>query len=187
MTTRREFLAGGAAVLASAAVPMSAVATAFSSAPASAPLMAFVVGTPGEFDGAYVRARDAAEALKIWGEQQGHYAGSDECELCLVPEDHDAPCRCSPKDFVTRAKEWDDFEGEPTSGDWLDAGFGSLCHRCNYETMAGDGYNIDGHAVCTDCMTLADWKTEDPDHYEELLDEILTDEYGPDLTRPEWW
>ncbi len=186
MTTRRDILKGSSAVAVIAAMPI-APAIAAASAPPVAPLLSFVVGTPGEHDALFVRASSIQEAYQMWGEQQGHSAGSAGCEICFDGDHADAPCTCDPKEYVTRIKKWDALDDDPTPGQWLDAGFGHICNRCNYETMAGDGYNINGDAVCTDCMTLDDWQIEDPEYYAEQIDELLTDEYGPDLNHPEYW
>lgn len=188
MTTRRDVLRGAAAVASVAVLPpMPMVSTAVAAAPTAEPLLAFMVGTPGEFDGAFVRARNIKEAFEIWGEEQGHMAGSDECENCYDPQKPDAPCSCDPAYYALRMEQWDNLKGEPSGGDWLDAGLGYICDRCNYETFSGDGYNVNGDAICTDCMTLADWKVVDPEHYAEEVDQLLTDEYGPDIRFPEYW
>jgi hypothetical protein len=175
---RREAIKlGGAAVVATAvpALPVAAVA--------EPPLLAFVVGTPGEHDGLFVLARTAQEAFSEWrAERIGHTDG----EACAICEN--LPCDCDINHYATRVKRWDGLKGEPTGGDWIDAGFGYICDRCNYEIGGScDGHNVDGLAICEHCMTLDDYRKTDPETYAEMVEEIMTAEYGPDLRYPQWW
>jgi hypothetical protein len=182
MTTRRELLKGAVAVVASAVVapPLAIISAASESvAPTAAdPLLAFMVGTPGEHDGMHVMARSLEDAFKIWGENQYHLAGTDECEQCFDKEHPDRGCTCDPTYYAKRFPKWDNLGHEATPADWLRAGHGYICDRCGNEGGFGDGYVVEGDAVCIDCMTLDDWKTEDPELYAELIDEMLTEEYG---------
>lgn len=185
MTTRRDLLKGAAAVATVSAIPsLPAVAVSLSpAAPASEPLVAFMVGTPGEHDGAHIWARNLKEAFQIWGEQQGTMCGSDECERCFDRGEPERPCTCDPTYYAKRYPKWDNLDHEATPADWLKAGCGYMCDRCGNEEGFEDGYVIDGDAVCVDCMTLADWKTEDPEYYAEQIDELLTEEYGEAVTQ----
>ena len=184
MTTRRELLKGVAAVASATLVPPLSAVVAAPVAPPAEKLLAFMVGTPGEHDGAHIWARDLKEAFQIWGEQQGHTAGTDECEQCYDPENPDEGCTCDPTYYAKRFPRWDNLDHEATPADWLRAGQGYLCDRCGNEEGFGDGYVINGDAVCIDCMTLEDWKTEDPEHYAELVAEA-TDAPADTVSNPQ--
>lgn len=177
--TRRSFINGAVSVAAAASVP---AAPAVASSP-QIPMLAYFVGTPGEFDGQFVRAATPRDAFMQWNEYQGTFDDEDGCERC---EEKD--CTCDPSYYTQRIKAWDDIDGEPTNADMMRAGIGCICDRCSYEVFGGDGHILgDDVVVCVDCMDLADWAVADPEYHAELLDEILTDEYGPDLRFPEYW
>jgi len=179
MTTRRELLKGSAAVAAISVIPPIPVSAVQSAQVAAEPLVAFMVGTPGEHDGAHIMARNLKEAFQIWGEERGTMCGTDECEQCFDRGDEpNRPCTCDPTYYAKRFPKWDNLGHEATPADWLKAGLGYICDRCSNEEGFGDGYVIDGEAVCVDCMTLADWKTQDPEYYAEQIEELLTEEYG---------
>lgn len=179
MLTRRTILQG---VTAAAIAPSMSIVPSVGAPVAAEPLLAFVVGTPGDFDGACVFARTAREAFEQWSLDQGTLEDDGSCERC----DSDK-CTCDHTYYATRMERWDNLGHDPTPADWMKAGMGYMCERCDNEQGFGDGYEIDGKAICVDCMELADWKLADPERYEEQVDELLTEEYGPDLRHPEWW
>lgn len=187
--TRREFLSGAVALAAAEAMPFGpALGAPIAVVPIEAPTFAFVVGTPGEHDGQFVRAHNAREALEKWIDERWSYgpegpSADRECPHCEA-----LPCTCDVNKLVTRVPAWDAFDGEPTSGDWIDRGFGHICERCNYEIGdSSDGYNVRGEAVHSDCMELADWKLVDPERYAEIVEEMMTDAFGPDVNDPWSW
>lgn len=195
--TRREFLVGASAVVAagSVGIPTGGAPIAAAESTAAPTLMAYVVGTPGEHDGQAIWAANARDAFEQWAHDRGSLDHDGICEYCDNWErnaEGDAvltrPCSCDEKYYTTRIKAWDGLSDQHLStGDWIDAGFGSFCERCGNETSSDDAYNREGDAICNDCMTLADWKVVDLERYQELLDEALTAEYGPDLRYPEYW
>ncbi|WP_345820409.1 hypothetical protein ABC766_00060 [Methylobacterium fujisawaense] len=174
--SRRSFLAaaGAAATVAGlpagASVPVAPVAKAV-----KPPLPTWIVGTPGEWDHEIIRAasREAAVLMRCddcEGADDEDFAGPDgcECEPCLARSGYEA----------TRVPEWDGRpESSIGSGDWLDRGSEAICSRCDYETAKEmGGWNINGKAVCEDCMTLADWDIVDPERAAELRADMAEDE-----------
>lgn len=153
MLTRRTVLRG---VAAAAVAPSVSLVPAAAMPTAAEPLLAFVVGTPGEYDGACVFARTAREAFEQWSSDQGTLEDDGSCERC----DSDK-CMCDHTYYAKRMKRWDTLDREPEPVDWMKAGMGYMCERCDNEQGFGDGYEVDGKAVCVDCMMLADWKNED--------------------------
>lgn len=189
---RRTFLAlTGAAVAATtmpyAAPPVSAVAGAL---PAKPPMPTWIVGTPGEGDHYVIRAATREAAIRFRAE---------ECEMAPADEDFvaDGPCECctcteSAGFESTRVQAWD---GKPeyqiTDGDWVDAGFDSTCARCSYEASQREGgRNVNGKAICADCMRIADWEIVDPEYAAELRAELevapfLAPAHPPTAIQPE--
>jgi hypothetical protein len=158
--SRREVLVGVVAVAAVANIPMLPAIVA----PAEV-IPAWVVGTPGEFDWQHMTGRTAEEAIRNFVCEE---VGGDGCE-----EGNDPDCDC---DWCYRIKEveaerkpmWDG-KSEVTPGDWLRSGTGHICSRCSYEAFREEGgHGVGNEAVCSDCMTLADWDIVDPDHAAEL-------------------
>lgn len=158
--SRRELLVGAAALAAATNIPAMPAMTA--TAPAEV-LPAWVVGTPGEFNWQHIVARTASEAERIFRAEWT----DDSCE-----GEEDAPCgEC---DFCTldveseRKPMWDG-KSDVTPGDWLRSGTGHICSRCSYETFPEEGgHGVGDEAVCSECMTLADWDIVDPEHADEL-------------------
>lgn len=159
MLTRRTVLQG---VAAAAAQPAVSLIPAAAAAPVASPLVAFVVGTPGEYDGACVFATSAREAFRQWSHDQGTLDededGNEVCERC-----DGSPCTCDHAYYAKRMKPWDNLKDDPTPADWMKAGMGYICDRCHNEQGFGDGYEVNGDAVCVDCMALADYEHTDPE------------------------
>lgn len=158
---RREFLAATAAIVATPVLPALPAAAASAAGADASGLMAFTVGTPGEFDWQWIVARSPQEAFREWL-----------AERCL--DDEDAP-EFDPE-YVTRVPDWDG-RTNVTAGDWLRAGLGHCCSRCGYETDADQGARAVGpDAVCEDCLTLADIAATDPAQAAEDLADRIADE-----------
>ena len=160
MISRRDVLIGAAAVAATANIPSISIAA---TSPAEAILPAWAVGTPGEFNWQHIVARTAEEAERRYRAEWC----DDSCE-----GEEDAPCgecdTCCLELDATRVPAWDGKK-DTTNADWLDVGMGTYCARCNYECFADSGAkNVNGEAVCEDCMRLADWDVVDPEYAAEL-------------------
>lgn len=163
--TRREALTlaiGAAAVAAIPAAPIEA-----SIMPAAPSMPAWVVGTPGEFDWQFSLGRTAEEAIHNYVCEA---VGGDGCEDGGEPD-----CDCEWCDKIRgveaeRKPMWDGKRDEDiTPGDWIRSGTGHLCSRCSYETFPEEGgHGVGKEAVCSECMTLADWDIVDPAHAAEL-------------------
>lgn len=167
--TRREILKRAGAVAAVTALP--SVVPVISAAPSAPPMLAWVVGTPGEFNWQFVRAPSEHEAKLEW-------LSEDSCEMVCeevdsadlekLPEDCD--CEFCSRYHDIGADRTPTFDGHPTlsPADWLNAGIGHLCCRCGYETCRdGGGRAVGNDAVCEDCLTLADWDIIDPERAAE--------------------
>ncbi|WLA80375.1 twin-arginine translocation signal domain-containing protein [Bradyrhizobium elkanii] len=157
--SRRDLLVGAAAVAAAVNIP------AIVPAPIAAAevIPAWAVGTPGEFNWQHVVARTADEAKRIFRAEWV----TDSCE-----GEEDSPCEecefCTLDVDVQRVHVWDG-KRDVVGADWLDAGLGTYCGRCSYECFADNGAkNVNGEAVCEECMKLADWDIVDPEYAAEL-------------------
>lgn len=164
MLTRRAFLLSASAAAVSVALPMPALpAIAPVVEAAEAPkLLAFAVGTPGEYDWQSVFAGTAEEAFKQWACDRGV------CEEDEVPE--------FDPDYVQRVPSWDDLaEKEITPAKWFAANMGHMCERCNFETHPDFGGEVvNGEVVCEDCLDLGDIVQISRERaLETLVDEIL--------------
>lgn len=167
MITRRFLLAAAAVTTAAATIP-AAPALAAEIAPAAAPrLPAWVVGMPNCFNWQMVRAADIDTALReIAFDNTGC-----QCNGC---EDANCDFCCELRNLkAQRVPHMDDIEN-PTPADWLRADCGHCCCRCGEETFPQEGaHPVGDEAVCEECMTPADWRIADPEHYAEMLaDEI---------------
>lgn len=160
---RRDFLMTSTAAAIAAAMPAPpAIALPKPLAPA------WIVGTPGEYDWQFVRAATADDARLEWVrdilcvdscEEEGSDPAECDCEFCYNLRGADA----------TRMKRWDESPMEPTPGDWIEAGMGHTCNRCGEETHPDcGGRNVNGEAVCEDCLELADWDIIDPEIAAEM-------------------
>jgi hypothetical protein len=175
--TRRDALRMGLAAAASAALPAGVAAAAESAA--QGPLApAYVVGTPGEYDWIFVRARSEEQAILQWLDDRAEDP-ADHCdaEHCVC-ESFKAARACAhyaaPDIAVERAEELDAI-AKPTPGDWMRAGFCLTCSRCGYEINIDDGgRGVGDEAVCEECMTLADWEIVDPERAKTMREEIET-------------
>ncbi len=155
--SRREVLLGTVAAAAAAAVPAPPAVAA----PASEIIPAWIVGTPGEFDWQFSVGRTAEEAIRNYVCET---VGGDGCEDGGEP-DCDCEWCCTISGVEAERKPmWDGKrENEITPGDWLRSGTGHICSRCSYETFPEEGgHGVGAEAVCSECMTLADWDIVDP-------------------------
>lgn len=170
--TRRAALALGAAAAAVTALPDIPFAEATQPKP---PLPAWVVGSPGEYNWQFVRGATEAEAKLEWVQL---HCGFDKCEEGNADADCDCEFCFNYRDLDTeRLKAWDNRPGEPSSGDWIRAGLGSFCSRCGEECHPDDGSKgVNDEAVCSECMTLADWDIVDPERAAELRAESADDD-----------
>ena len=190
--SRRTMLAltGSAAV--SAVVPSMAVATTMPVKSGSG--IAWLVGTPGEFDYQHIVAQTAEEARRRWVNDR---IGGSGCEVieeiasaggleAYLADGGEPPavyCDCEWCNAfhgcdANRIPVWDGrAEGSPTHADWLREGMGTFCDRCSYECFEaeGTGFAVGDKAVCEDCMTLADWRIVDPKRAAELEAEEAED------------
>lgn len=125
----------------------------------SARQKAWAVGTWGEFDWCHVWAFDEEQAIRIHALNEGMV----DPETGEIERHYDAQ----------RCEAWDDLKSDPTPADWIRANMGHLCSRCGHECSGdcGDGNAVGDEAVCTDCMTLADWDVIDPEYAAELREE----------------
>lgn len=174
--TRRTMLAGTAAAAATAvvpAIPAPALAPAVPP-PAPAPLLpVWQVGTPGEFDWQLIRAKSKRDALLEYMEDRGRL-----CESCPRETGTDQVCECCPDIEALRSPALDADEHLDVESEWK-ASWGAICDRCGTEEYEGEWAPVDGARVCRHCMTLAELQVHYPDDAADLLDELLTAEYGP--------
>ena len=119
------------------------------------------------------------EAVKEWLSIKGT------CDGCPHDTGVDEVCECYPNIDSHRSPSFDAHVDEaivPDVAKHQDGWCNIECDRCGNtsdETTSWDVNRIIGaEIVCEDCMTLADWKIDDPEHYEMLVDELLTEEYG---------
>lgn len=138
-------------------------------APAQAPLLAWIVGTPGEPDHEVVHAatREAAIAFRCdgcEGDDDGVVnAPGCECYACTEQGGYEA----------TRVPEWDG-KRDVTDAEWMAAGFETMCSRCGYEASRDEGGRVvRDKPVCGCCMTTADWRLVEPEVADELEAEAL--------------
>ncbi|MEO1222173.1 MAG: hypothetical protein AAFY42_12615 [Pseudomonadota bacterium] len=168
---RRQLIKGAAAAITAptlCTLPSPAPATPLDvskAANVANGLKAYAVGTSGEFNWRAIYARSAEEAEKIWLEEAG-------IDFEDAPDlDHE------------RHKSWDDKSVVEGDESWFEAGYGSFCDRCSYECFPDDGTQwVAGKSICQDCLTLDDYRICDPEHYRELIEELMWEEYGPALS-----
>lgn len=172
--TRRDALKLATAAAAATALP--SIPFAAPAAPVAALEPAWIVGTPGEYNWQFMRGLTEEAARLAYVQEE---TGLDKCEDGgSDPDDCDCEFCCHFRDVEgSRVKEWDNRPGTPNAGDWLRAGFGHICSRCSYETSREEGGRaVNDNAVCSDCMTLADWDIVDPEHAAELRAELADEE-----------
>lgn len=186
--TRRQVLIGAASV-ASAALAPSAVSSAV---PTAAPaLVAYVLPeVSGDNSGITWASNKQAAWLDIANE---HIMLADDCpkrvDAASVCEIEDCECHEFPSmSDLYREKHFDGYRNtndiKPSA--WHKAGFGQRCHSCNEQHAyqwdeTTDPYDycvIDEVVICHECMTYGDWVKVDPKYADQLLDEMLFDEYG---------
>jgi hypothetical protein len=166
MLTRRFVVAAAAASAATAAVPAGAAAPPPAPAP---PLPAWIVGTDGDFNFQIVRAATRHDAILTLAQDE---TGLRACSCSeTLHERRCAFCHFASRDAY-RAEHFDAI-ATPSAADWIRAGFGHCCSRCDIETFAEEGGHAVGEeAVCEDCMTLADWDLVDPERAAEIREEM---------------
>lgn len=159
MISRRSFLLTSAAAIVAPALPLPPgepvlVGVDLASGP---DLLAFAVGTPGEFNWQPILAGTPQEAFEIWAREQ--YWGDDG-----APFD---------EENVNRVPSWDGKDVESiTPADWIRAGMGHTCGRCSVETDPDSACVVGDDVVCHDCMTIVDWIAADAD---DALDTLAND------------
>lgn len=176
---RRQFLVGATAgaVAPLIAAPVSMPAAVVSPAVAVPLPPVWEVGTDGDMNWELLRATTKEAAMEAWLDEKGR------CNGCAVGD-----CECYGTPEARRVKRLDDkLETTGPNEARRIAGWLGTCNRCDDSEVYDWRVLVNDEAVCDECMTLADWKTEDPEHYVELIDELLTDEYGPDLRHQEYW
>lgn len=160
MLNRREFLAASAASAAVATIPASATV-----ALPQPPMLAWIVGTPGEYDWQHVVGRTAEDAIKNFVCEQ---IGGDGCEEGGAPDCDCEWCYTINGLEAERKAAWDGKESV-SAGDWIRSGVGHICSRCGYETSPDEGgRGLGDEAVCEECMTLVDWDIVDPERAAEI-------------------
>lgn len=182
MKSRRDILKGGAAVAAASimpTVPASAVAVTNAVSAAPPPLVGWSVGTEGAMNWEAVFAPTREDAIKEWLSIKGT------CDGCPHDTGADDVCECYPDIDSHRSKAFDsyaDADRVPDTAKHLDGWCNIDCDRCGWssdETASEDvNYIVGNEIVCEGCMTLSDWKVSDPQYYDELIEELLTAEYG---------
>lgn len=160
--SRREILIGVAAVAAAASVPAVPVVAR----PAEI-IPAWVVGSDGEFNWQHIIARTERQALRFFAQECGDY--EEDCDHSEYQDGCEC-CEAIGSYMAERKPMWDGKRyNDITPGDWLRSGTGHVCSRCSYETFPEEGgRGVGDEAVCSDCMTLADWDIVDPQHAAEL-------------------
>ena len=165
MMTRRFLLAAAAVTAGASALPAPLAAQAAPVVAPPAPLPAWCVGTPDKFNWQVIRAATAEDAILEWRQEASGLSacaclpgGEGECEFCWH-SDLDA----------IRAPSIDTIP-DPKPGDWIRAGMGAYCARCDNEAFAeGGAIALGDDAICEDCIDPEDWKDADPARYAELM------------------
>lgn len=198
--TRRDVLAGSAAVAASATMP-SLPATSAPVAPVL-PDVGWLVGQEDRMNWQRIYAPTKDDAIREWatmthggecceecgknfitGERPGD---ADKSDLEIEVDDNCDDCTGNPL-RVDRVKQIDPYEGKPVPDKvkWRLGWWIPDCSRCDWtadDDCGGEasdyGWLMGDDFVCEDCVTLADFEKHHPKEYAERLDELLTDEYG---------
>ncbi|KQP31411.1 hypothetical protein [Methylobacterium sp. Leaf100] len=167
-TNRRQFIALGGAAAAALALPPAPAATALpiGTITPKPPMPTWIVGTPGESDHEVIRAMTREAAIRFRAEdcddddEDRPEGQTCECHACSASGGYEA----------TRVEQWDGRRRDSiTDSDWLDAGFDANCARCgDVANREDDGRNVNGKAICGDCMKLADWEIVDPEIAAEM-------------------
>lgn len=166
---RRQALAIGIGAVASAALPASAAVAAPITEAAKPELVAWMVGTPGEWDWQMIKARTYDEAIRDFVCEA---VGGDGCEEGS-PEDCDCEwCWTIGGLEASRTPAWDGKE-DVTAADWLRAGWGATCSRCRDEVEYDGGFPVGDKAIHSDCMTRDDWEAFEPRNDSEIRRKTL--------------
>lgn len=150
---RRELLLGAASVAVAASTP--GVAPAEASVPQR---LAYFVGTPGEFDWQFFAAESEEAAKSAWME----YFGPMRCESPSGDDDHIERCWYCELMSKLDTHRHEQFDGREavSSGDWIEAGLGTRCERCEEECCEDNAESVNGLAVCHDCLALAEMEED---------------------------
>lgn len=157
---RRGFLKNSVSIAALLAVPAPVPKLASVAAPV---MKSFAVGTYDEFDWRHIVAETAEMAERSFAYEAG-------CK-CECGKDFDDGCTCEVFDIgSTHVSAWDELE-RPSSADWVDAGFGSFCNRCDGERDEGDLHIIGDirECVCNDCLDAGERKLIFPEECGERV------------------
>jgi hypothetical protein len=159
--TRRQALAVGIGAAVAAALPASAIAAAPIAEATKLDLVAWAVGTPGEFDWQMVRARTYEDAIRAFACET---VGGDGCEEEEVGPDGCGECEwCYAMGAEAERQPAWDGKDKITHADWLRVGMGTICAHCKDEVYVEDSGVIVGEkGIHQHCMTLADWDIADP-------------------------
>lgn len=162
--SRRAFVCSAVATAAAVmAPPIPIAATDAAAAPAK---LFWAAGTPGEMDAHWYQAETAELAKSYWLDENHGDCG------CEAVSAEDGVCdRCS-----AAVDAWPLDVSDPAKGmtpaDWLRSDLGYNCSRCSYPAFAQESAQAVGdEAVCSDCMTLADWDIVDPERAAELRED----------------
>lgn len=166
---RRQFLSGATGALAAPLVTLPVAASAFTPVAPVVPLPpVWEVGIEGEMNWDLLRAPTMEAAQNMWLDEKGR------CQGCVIGN-----CECYGTPDARRVKVLDKiFETTGDNRARQMAGWLGWCSRCgenechDYHVFAND------ESVCSDCMTYGDWRQVDPKYADELLQEMLDDEYG---------
>lgn len=174
MMTRRFLLAAAAVTAGALALPPTFAAEAAAlphPLPSPPPMPAWCVGTPDAFDWRVIRAQTRDEAVLLWRQDESGMAS------CGCSPDEERECEfCGTADTEAVRTPSIDTIAEPTRGDWIRAGLGAYCARCDNETFAEcGGHGVGDDAVCEDCMTPEDWQIADPERYAQMLADAAED------------
>lgn len=155
---RRSFLISSSAAALATALPLPAlpapvhVGVDLATGP---DLLAFTVGTPGEFDWQVVFAGSAKEAL-IKGMPHVFERFNRETQRWEMPPDNVIDVDGYDEHFQ-RVPQWDGRDPDAiTPADWLRIGFGYSCDRCGDPATTDSGLAIGEVIICEWCTTFAD-------------------------------
>ena len=146
---RRGFLRNSVSFVAVVTVPAPVLAVGSKLPSVAAPVMkSFAVGTDGEWDWQHIVAESSEVARRFFA-----YENGEECECGKYFDDG---CTCEASMVSSeRIAAWDGIEDKRlTRADWVQAGFGANCNRCDWETDSSDIHLIGERReiVCNDCL-----------------------------------
>lgn len=121
----------------------------------------WAAGTPGDYNWQALVADSAEEAFSRWCVEHGYDRG----RVPVLTSDH-----------VMRVPAWDGIAvSDLKPADWIEAGLGHFCQRCDCETSHDCGGVVNGEVVCHDCMTYVDKLDYDEETGYEQLVELIAD------------